>query len=129
VRKKKRTGVKPFGIDLAKTLELLEFPVEVWEWLDLLGHILLLTQAHAKLHDSYLADTPYKQFLVRAIQCDIGTIGAIYVLLRFEWVHQAAAHIRLFCESAITLRYIANDVANRLSTVSRLRAHRGVRDC
>jgi len=104
----------PFRIDLAKTLDLLEFPAEVWEWLDLLGHVLLFTKAHAKRHDNYLADTPYKQFLVRAIQCDIGTIDAIYVLLRCELVHQAAAHVRLFCESAITLRYIANDVANRL---------------
>jgi hypothetical protein len=107
-------GIRTFRIDLVKTLELLEFPAEVWEWHDLLGHTLLLTQAHAKLHDNDLADTPYKQFLVRAIQCDIGTIGAIYTLLRFEWVHQAAAHVRLLCESTITLRYIAGDITNRL---------------
>ena len=107
-------GTQRFRIDLAKTLELLEFPAEIWEWLDLLGHVLLFTQAHAKVHDNYVADTSYKQFMVRAIQCDIATLGAIYALLRFEWVHQAAAHVRLFCESAITLRYIANDIAHRL---------------
>lgn len=107
-------GVRRFRIDLAKTLDLTEFPEEVWEWLDLMGHILLLTQAHARLHDTYAADTPYIEFLVRAIQCDIGTLSAIYILLRFELVHQAAAHVRLFCESVITLAYIAKDIDRRL---------------
>jgi hypothetical protein len=107
-------GSKGFRIDIAQTIEAVHFPPEVWDWLDLLGHIVLFGQAQAARHDEYVADTPYKQFLVRKINRDIASLGAIYILLRCEWIHQAAAHVRLFCESVITLRYIATDVARRL---------------
>jgi hypothetical protein len=52
--------------------------------------------------------------LVRAIQRDISSLNAIYILLRSELIHQAAAHVRLFCESLITLRYVALDLSNRV---------------
>jgi hypothetical protein len=107
-------GSKGFRIDIAQTIEAVHFPPEVWDWLDLLGHIVLFGQAQAVRHDTYVADTPYKQFLVRKINRDIASLGAIYLLLRCEWIHQAAAHVRLFCESVITLRYVAKDVARRL---------------
>lgn len=101
-------------IDLAATLEGVTFRPEVWEWIDLLGDVITATQREAMVHDEFLADTPYKQLLVRAIQRDISTLSAIYILLRFELIHQAAAHVRLYCESLITLRYIAQDVATRV---------------
>ena len=89
------------------------FPPDVWEWLDLLGDVLIGTQREAMAHDDLPGDTPYKQLLVCAINRDMSSLGAIYVLLRLEHIHQAASQIRLFCESLITLRYIAQDVATR----------------
>lgn len=101
-------------IDLGKTLEMITFEPEVWEWLDLLGDTVAATQREAMARDDFLADTPYKQLLVRAIQRDLSSLTAIYILLRSELIHQAAAHVRLFCESLITLRYIALDLPTRV---------------
>src|SRR6266850_102883 len=101
-------------IDLNATIDQVTFEPEVWEWLDLLGDVVAVTQRQAMVHDDFLADTPHKQLLVRAIQRDISTLFAVYILLRFELIHQAAAHVRLFCESLITLRYISQDVAARV---------------
>jgi hypothetical protein len=101
-------------IDLTATIRGATFPPEVWEWLDLLGDVLVGTQREAMAHEDFPADTPYKQLLVCAINRDISSLGAIYVLLRLEHIHQAASQIRLFCESLITLRYIAQDVATRV---------------
>lgn len=103
------------SIDLAGTVESVTFPPEVWEWLDLLGYEILFVQVEATSHEGYLADTDYKRLLVRAINRDISSVVAIYTLLRLELIHQAAGQVRLFCESVITLRYIANDIPNRLS--------------
>jgi hypothetical protein len=108
-------GSKSPRIDVAKTIETINFPDEVWEWLDLFGEVLGITQRQFMLLDGFfLADTPYKQLLVRAIQRDISSLNAIYLLLRCEWIHQAAAHARLFCESLITLRYLARDKDSRV---------------
>ncbi|MBI3105335.1 MAG: hypothetical protein HYY95_07150 [Candidatus Rokubacteria bacterium] len=101
-------------IDLAATIAGVTFPTEVWEWLDLLGDVLGRTQREAIAHDDFPADTPYKQLLVRAINRDISSLAAIYVLLRLEHIHQAASQVRLFCESLITLRYIASAATTRV---------------
>jgi hypothetical protein len=97
-------------IDLLETIERVTFPDEVWEWLDLLGEIINLTQEEALRHDQsgdFIADTPYKTILVRVINRDINSLMSIYMLLRCEFINQAAAHVRLFCESLIILRYIS----------------------
>lgn len=102
-------------IDILATIENVTFETEVWEWLDLLGDVIAATQQEAMLHDDdFMADTPYRQLLVRAIQRDISTLNTVYILLRWELIHQAAAHVRLFCESLITLRYIAQDITTRV---------------
>jgi hypothetical protein len=101
-------------IDLGKTLEIVTFGPEVWEWLDFLGDAVEATQREAMAREDFLADTPFKQLLVRAIQRDLSSLTAIYILLRAELIHQAAAHVRLFCESVITLRYIVLDLPNRV---------------
>lgn len=101
-------------IDLTATIGGVTFPPEVWEWLDLLGDVLVGTQREAMAHDDFPADTPYKRLLVSAINRDISSLGATYVLLRLEHIHQAASQIRLFCEGLITLRYIAQAVATRV---------------
>lgn len=101
-------------IDIATMIDRVTFEPEVWEWLDLLGAVVAATQHEAMVRDSFLADTPYRQLLVRAIQRDISTLMSIYVLLRCELIHQAAAHVRLLCEGLITLRYLAQDAAVRV---------------
>jgi len=105
-----------FRIDVTKTIEQVSFAPEVVSWINLLGDVLILTQEQAMLRDDagFLADTPFKELLVRAINRDISSINAIYMLLRCEWIHQAAAHVRLLCESIITLRYIAKDPGIRV---------------
>lgn len=97
-------------IDLVETIERITFPDEVWEWLDLLGEFIRITQEEAMRHDisgEFKADTQYKLILVRVINRDIKSLMAIYILLRCEIINQAAAHVRLFCESLITLKYIS----------------------
>ena len=102
-------------IDLAATIEQVDFPEGVWAWLDLLGDVVVTTEAEAVDHEGFLADTPYKQLLVRSVHKDISTLGAIYTLLRCEFIHQAAGHTRLFCESLITASYISVDPGSRVS--------------
>ena len=61
-------------IDLVKTIETVTFPDEVWEWLDLVGEIIITTQEEALQHDlvgDFIGDTQYKTILVRAINRDI----------------------------------------------------------
>jgi hypothetical protein len=103
-------------IDLVETIERVTFPDEVWEWLDLFGEVIILTQEEALGHDlsgDFIADTPYKKILVSAINRDIKSLMSIYMLLRCEFINQAAAHVRLFCESLIILRYISLDKDHR----------------
>ncbi len=101
-------------IDLAATIERIDFPDEVWAWLDLLGDLAAAAQEEAISHDTVIADTPYKQLFARSVNRDISTLTAIYILLRCECIHQAAAHVRLFCEALITGSYIARDPAVRV---------------
>jgi len=104
------------NIDIAKTIERVTFPAAVCDWLNLLGDVLILSQNEAKDHDDFAARaavTPFNQILVPAIHRDLSSLSAIYTLLRCESIHQAAAQVRLFCESVITLHYIAKDKVNR----------------
>lgn len=103
-----------FTIDIAKTIEQVPVSPEVAEWLDLLGDVVIITQKQAIRNDEFAANTPFRKLLVAAIHRDISSLNAIYLLLRCEWIHQAAAHVRLFCESAITLSFIAQDLDIRV---------------
>jgi len=93
---------------------MIDFPDEIWEWLDLFGDIVAATQSEASRQDeSFIADTPYKKFLLCNINKDISTLNTIYLILRCELIHQAASHVRLFCESLITLKYVSLDPDER----------------
>lgn len=101
-------------IDIAETIKLIDFPEKVWEWLDLFGDIVTATQCEAIYQDKgYIADTSYKKFLLCAINKDLSTLNTIYFILRCEMIHQASSHVRLFCESLITLKYISLDPDTR----------------
>lgn len=94
-------------IDLEKTIAQIEFSPEIWEWLDLVGEMVSITQKEALEQErSFVAVSPFHNLLRWFINRDIGGLNSIYLLLRMEQVYQAAAHIRLLCENVITLRYI-----------------------
>jgi hypothetical protein len=97
-------------VDLPETIRRIDFPENVWEWLDLFGDILGITQAEAIHQDElFKADTPFKKLLLCTLNKDLCTLYAIYILLRCELIHQASSHVRLFCESVISLKYISLD--------------------
>ena len=101
-------------IDLEKTIARVDFPPEIWAWLDLVGEMIAVTQEEAlEREHTFVATTPYQHLLRRFINREISSLSAIYALLRMELVYQAAAHIRLFCENVITLRYILLDPDER----------------
>lgn len=101
-------------IDIGSTFNQVTFPDNVWRWIDLLGDILAANQAEALRHESFIADTDYKKLTVRWINRDLATYTAIYVLLRAELIHQAAAHVRHSCEALITLSYVAQAPEERV---------------
>jgi len=95
-------------IDISETIKRIDFPEKIWKWLDFLGEIVATTQQGALFQERYfLADSPYKKFLLCSINNDLSTLNAIYILLRCELIHQASSHVRLFCESLITLQYMS----------------------
>lgn len=97
-------------IDISETIRRVDFPKEVWEWLDLFGDIVAATQSEAIYQDkSFVADTPFKKILLCTINKDLSTLNTIYFILRCELIHQASSHVRLFCESLITLKYVSLD--------------------
>ena len=97
-------------IDISETIEMIDFPKEIWEWLDLFGDIVGATQSEAIYQDKgFVADTPFKKILLCTINKDISTLNTIYIILRCELIHQASSFVRLFCESLITLKYISLD--------------------
>ncbi len=97
-------------IDLCEIIKNVDFPDEVWEWLDLFGDILVTTQQEAIYQEkSFIAKTSFEKYLLYTINKDLSTLGAIYTLLRCEHIHQASSHVRLLCESLITLKYISLD--------------------
>ncbi len=97
-------------IDIAETIKLIDFPEKIWEWLDLFGDIMDSTQREARYQDKgFIAETPYKKFLLCTINKDLSTLNTIFFMLRCELIHQACSHVRLFCESLITMKYISLD--------------------
>ncbi len=85
-----------------------------WEWLDLVGEIISITQKEALEQErSFVAVSPFHNLLRWFINRDIGSLNSIYMLLRMEQAYQAAAHIRLLCENVIVLRYILLDPDKR----------------
>lgn len=101
-------------IDLEKTIAQVEFPPEIWEWIDLVGEMVSVTQKEALEQErSFVAASAYHNLLRWFINREIGSLNAIYLLLRMELAYQAAAHIRLLCENVITLRYILLDPEER----------------
>lgn len=101
-------------IDIAETIKLIDFPDKIWEWLDLFGDIVAATQSEAIYQDNgFIADNPYKKILLCTINKDLSTLNTIYFILRCELIHQASSHVRLFCESLITLKYISLDPNTR----------------
>jgi hypothetical protein len=102
-------------IDLGATISTISFPPEVWEWLDLLGDVWATTQRQP---DAFQASgrasgNLYRRILIQSINKDITSLLSIYVLLRMEMIHQAAAHVRLLCEGLVTLTYISLDPIER----------------
>jgi hypothetical protein len=101
-------------INISETIMMIDFPDKVWEWLDLFGDIIGATQSEAIYQDRiYIADTPYKKFLLCNINKDLSTLNTIYFILRCELIHQASSHVRLFCESLITLKFMSLDPDKR----------------
>ena len=95
-------------IDMSETIKRVDFPEKIWEWLDLFGDVVATTQQEAIYQEqNFIADNPYKKFLLCAINKDLSTLNTIYILLRCELIHQASSHIRLLCESLITLQYVS----------------------
>jgi hypothetical protein len=101
-------------IDISETIKMIDFPDKIWEWLDLFGDIITATQSEAIYQDrNFIADTPYKKFLLCNINKDLSTLNTIYFILRCELIHQASSHVRLYCESLITLKYVSLDPDKR----------------
>ena len=97
-------------IDLSETIKRITFPEKVLEWLDLFGDVAGVTQKEAFYQDEiFIASTPFEKLLLYSINKDLSTLNAIYILLRCEFIHQATSHVRLFCESFISLKYISID--------------------
>jgi hypothetical protein len=90
-------------INLKATIDQVDFAAPVWEWLDLLGEMLVLTQGEGLAHEGYIADDPFKKLMVFGVNRMIGTMNSIYILLRCEHIDHAASHVRLLCEALITL--------------------------
>jgi len=101
-------------IDLAAAIKRIEFSEEVWAWLDLLGDVVVDTQNEALDHETDILDTPYKRLLLRSVNRDLATLKTVYALLRFEFIHQAAAHVRLLCEALITISHISRNPTVRV---------------
>lgn len=101
-------------INISETIRQIDFPEKVWEWLDLFGDIVAITQKEAMHQErNFIADTPFKKILLCAINKDLSTLNTIYILMRCELIHQASSHVRLLCESLITLQYISLDSESR----------------
>ncbi|CAN5442470.1 hypothetical protein BH09GEM1_BH09GEM1_07430 [soil metagenome] len=101
-------------IDLGATISAIEFPDEIWAWLDVLGAMIRVTDGEARRQEMvFLADTPYKRVLLGSIHSHLSGLKAVYSLLRMELVSQAAGQARLLCEGVITLHYIAQEPESR----------------
>ena len=100
--------------DIAKLLqEQVTFPDDVWEWIDLYHDAIAIIGTEGMTHESDTAETPYQQLMVSLVHRDLSSMNSIYLLLRAELLHQAAAQVRLLCEGIITWRYVALDAEAR----------------
>ena len=62
-------------IDVSETIKMINFPDTIWEWLDLLGDVLSVTQAEADYQDqNFIANTPFKKILLCTINKDLSNI-------------------------------------------------------
>lgn len=105
--------------DIAKLLqEQVTFTDEIWQWIDLYCDAIGTITAEGLRHESDLAETPYQQLMVSLVHRDLSSMSSIYLLLRSESLHQAAAQVRLLCEGVITWRYIAIDCEVRAQQFS-----------
>lgn len=101
-------------INLSATIEGIDFPEEIWAWLDVLGDAIKATETEAELREkTFVADTPYKKVLLGGIHTYLSGLKAVYALLRMELVSQAAGQARLLCEGIITLTFIRVDPDQR----------------
>ncbi len=96
-------------INLGATAERIQFSDEIWTWMELLEDVLQVQQEAHLLADSkvFRTDTDYSRVLVAGLHNARQALHAVYLLLRFELVNQAAAQVRLLCEGLITLEYIS----------------------
>lgn len=101
-------------IDISETIGSIDFPEEVWEWIDLFGEVVAETQKEAMFQEkTFLANNPFRKILLCTINKDISTLNAIYILLRCELIHQASSYVRMLCDSLITLKYISLESESR----------------
>lgn len=96
-------------INLNSTIDQVEFSKPVWDWLDLLGDMLVITQREAIVHEGYVVDDPFKRLMVFGTNRIIKTLNSIYILLRCEYIDLAAAQIRILSEALITLVFVAKE--------------------
>lgn len=96
-------------VNLQATIDRIDFPEPVWEWLDLLGEMLVATQEEALAHEGYIADDPFKKLMLFGTNRMVGTLSSIYILLRCEHIDLASAQVRVFCEALITLSFVARN--------------------
>ena len=103
-------------LDLAATVDAIDFPPEIWAWLDVLGEAVKVTDSEARLRDAhFVAESPFTHVLQRSVHFQLAGLKAVYALLRCELVAQAAAQARLLCENVIMLHYITKDADVRSS--------------
>jgi hypothetical protein len=60
-------------------------------------------------HEGYVVDDQFRRLMVSGVNRMIGSLTAIYTLLRCELIDIAAAQVRVFCEALITLEFVARD--------------------
>lgn len=102
-------------VNIESTLATITFPDEIWDWLDLLGEVLRVTEEETlRLDATFVPTGAYQNLLVASVHQQVDAIKAIYLLLRAELSHQAAGQVRLLCEGLITLRYIGHSPLDRV---------------
>jgi hypothetical protein len=101
-------------IDICETIKQIDFPEEVWEWIDFFGDVVAKTEKEVMYQErTFLADTTFKKILLCTINKDLSALKTIYILLRCEFIHQASSYVRMLCDSLITLKYISLESESR----------------
>lgn len=101
-------------IDLRATIERVDFPEAIWDWLDLLGDMVAAIQAEGLKREggtTVVADDPFRRLLIAGFNRMDRILGAIYILLRCEYIDLAASQVRILCETLITLTFVSRDRA------------------